>query len=408
MSVTALVCPKCGAPVRVTAAGRSISVVCGNCASTLDAATPELRLLAEGAAALSVPEIPLGTRGTLAGVEWEAIGYLERSADGDGWREYLLFNPWEGYAWLVDSGSFAFGAAILAEPETIERTARIGNQLWQGKRRYDAQVDLALGEFYWRVAVGETVAVAEYMLGSETLSMERGSEGVSWTLLTPQDPGVVETAFGIAPRMPADPPVPGLTSLWPQMLVVATIAFLALTLVDAVFQSSDPVEVAQLEVPINGTVVSQSAGPIDLPRGRNYVVIRAVPVEGQLDNEWLDLDYTLVNRRSQASYPVSAVAERYRGVDADGPWTEGVERPQVSMAAVPGGRYDLIVEATGQRWQSQYRPDTDQPDRKRLVVMLETGGTDASFYWLAALLLFLWPIILLIMNGDKPEQEDEW
>jgi hypothetical protein len=59
----------------------------------LDAVDPEIKLIARHQEAAANLEIPLGTRGTLRGVEWAAIGYLERSENWSGWAEYLLFNP---------------------------------------------------------------------------------------------------------------------------------------------------------------------------------------------------------------------------------------------------------------------------------------------------------------------------
>jgi Domain of unknown function (DUF4178) len=419
MTVTALVCPKCGAPVRVTAAGRSLSVVCGGCGSTLDAATPELRLLQEGAAALAIPEIALGSRAVLAGIEWEVVAYLERSSAGDSWREYLLFNPWEGYAWLVDADGFALGRAILAEPETIERTARLEGVVWQGQRRYEAEVTLALGEFPWRVAVGERVSVAEYRRGSSTLCLERGAQGTSWTMLEPLPVATISAAFGIAERRAPPEPTPPLASLWPHKLAVAMVAFILMWMIDAQFRPTNVLPAADIEVPINGSDISTSI-PIELPPGRHYVVISADPRGAGLDNEWLDLDYTLVDRKTQASYPVSAVAEYYRGVDGEGPWTEGDEHPRTSLSAIPGGSFDLIIEAQGNRWQApgsllsapeqSWLPDLTPPPVRTISISLTAGGTDGNAFFWATLLLFTWPLGLLWWRLETKDQQqrDDW
>lgn len=420
MTVTALVCPKCGAPVRVTAAGRSLSVVCGGCGSTLDAATPELRLLQAGAAALAIPEIALGTRAMLADIEWEVVGYLERDSAGEGWREYLLFNPWEGYAWLVDADGFALGRPILGEPDAseVERMARLDGEVWQGRRRYEAEVTLALGEFPWRVMVGERVSVAEYQRGRSTLCRERGAQGTHWTLLEPMAEARISAAFGIGERPARPVPPPPLASLWPQKLAVAMVAFMLMWLIDARFQPTTPLPAADIDVPINGSDISASV-PIELPPGRNYVVIRADPRGTGLDNEWLDIDYTLVDRRTQASFPVSAVAEYYRGVDGEGPWAEGDEHPRTSLSAIPGGQYDLIVEAKGDRWQAPGTlltapdpyglPDMTPPAVRTISISMVAGGTDGEAFFWASLLLFAWPLCLLFWQMEaKQQQEDEW
>ncbi len=421
MTVAALVCPQCGAPVRVTAAGRSLSVVCGGCGSTLDAATPELRLLQAGAAALAIPEIALGSRAVLADIEWEVVAYLERSSAGDGWREYLLFNPWEGYAWLVDADGFALGRPILAEPDAsdVDRAARLDGAVWKGKRRYEAEVTLALGEFPWRVAVGERVSVAEYRRGSNTLCLERGAQGTSWTLLEPLPAATISAAFGMAERPARPAPNPPLASLWPHKLAVAMIAFILMWMIDARFRPTNVLPAADIKVPINGSDTSTSI-PIELPPGRHYLVISADALGTGLDNEWVDLDYTLVDRQTQASYAVSAVAEYYRGVDGDGQWNEGDEHPRTSLSAIPGGSYDLIVEVRGNRWQGpgslqtapeqSWLPDVTPQPVRTISISLTAGGTDGEAFFWATMLLFGWPLGLLYwhMDNRRQQQEDEW
>src|SRR6476620_2288983 len=117
-AVKALTCPSCGGTVTLRAAGYSVTVACEYCGSILDVATPEVKLITEYQHALEGLAIKLGTRGTLKRVERELFVYLARSEHGTyPWSEYLLFNPYHGYRWLVTDGrGWSFGELLTRTP----------------------------------------------------------------------------------------------------------------------------------------------------------------------------------------------------------------------------------------------------------------------------------------------------
>src|SRR4051812_40679488 len=106
-TVTGLNCPHCGAAIQLRTGELARTVACSSCAAILDAKDPNLRVLQEFKGTLrSTPRIPLGTRGTLKGTEYEVIGYQVRGLNVDGvdyfWREYLLWNPYKGFRYLTE------------------------------------------------------------------------------------------------------------------------------------------------------------------------------------------------------------------------------------------------------------------------------------------------------------------
>src|SRR5947209_6884642 len=81
----ALSCPNCGGPVELRGFAHTLSVVCPQCLSVLDASTPELVILQtfQGKQRMQ-PSIPLGTRGAFGGTPFEVIGFQRRAvADED-------------------------------------------------------------------------------------------------------------------------------------------------------------------------------------------------------------------------------------------------------------------------------------------------------------------------------------
>ena len=88
-----------------------MSAVCGSCGTVIDTATPELQIIeaAEAAVRKLAPILPIGQRGKLFGTDYEIIGCVKRADPWSKWSEYLLFNPWQGFRWLVTfNGHWSF------------------------------------------------------------------------------------------------------------------------------------------------------------------------------------------------------------------------------------------------------------------------------------------------------------
>lgn len=360
----ALSCPACGAPVALHAAGYTVSVVCAHCGSTLDALAPDLALIEKAEAVARKPRIPLGRRGEIGGVSWEAVGYLERRAGGSRWSEYLLFNPYYGYRFLIDDGRcWSLGHLFDGEPRMVGYKQRqLGDaRLDRFEDPYDATVRFVLGEFYWRVTAGETVRVTDYVMPGIMLSMEEAEDEVTWTRIDLLDRGIVEKAFGIPEKKNLiQRPSPHERSPWlPLLMPLWVIAVLAcLALLGLTWLQPPHVDLGgnRLLTRLDMPEQSASVGPFNLPRPYNRVVVRAWG-DG-LDNQWIDADLSLVNEKTQQSYDAYALAEHYSGYDSDGPWSEGSSVTDVVFSHVPQGRYDLVVDYSAHTWSNYTAPSS--------------------------------------------------
>ncbi|TGX53524.1 DUF4178 domain-containing protein [Sphingomonas gei] len=351
----ALTCPSCGGSVALRAAGYTVHVACQYCSSILDVTDPQVKLVTAYNQHLAELEIPLGTRGVLRGVEWEAIGYLQRSEDGDyGWEEYLLFNPYHGYRWLVKvRGGWSMGEALTVTPDWLSYDQLVvnGENYTHFFADGEARVDYVLGEFYWRVAVGERVKTADWVRSGVMLSREENASEVSWTRNAWLAPAEMRKAFAIRPEA-IWPPLPHQPSPWGAWLrtgaKIGALAFAFLLVFALFFGGTSWTAAGSFPVAADGREQSVTLGPIVLPHRYQSVHLRAdVP---QLENGWVDLDYSLVERKTQQVYEAYGAAERYSGTDFDGPWSEGSRKAEVSIASVPVGTYDLVVEYKANRW----------------------------------------------------------
>ncbi len=215
-------CPHCGAALEPRLESTQ-SIVCGQCHSVVDISK------GVGADLASYqqnnggePQIPLGTTGQLAlsggaPKPWQVVGYLERcdvpeSSEDEQtfWREYLLFNQMEGFAFLVDTEEgWSIVRPITGAPSNARRDS-VDYQDKTFKRRwtYTAKVTYVLGEFYWRVRREERALVRdfEWRNGSrlELLSGEQTGNEITWSHGRNLDAAELRRAFSLPEdRMPA-------------------------------------------------------------------------------------------------------------------------------------------------------------------------------------------------------------
>jgi len=214
LSGRSLPCPSCGAPLEPRLASTQ-SITCGQCHAVVDLSQQEdgagLAYYAQHAG--PDPRIALGSPGALAfdagakPVDWQVVGYQERRELGDdepsAWREYLLFNRTEGFAFLVDADA----GWSLVRPLTGAPVETGDTAVWHAKRfalkwDYAAETTRVLGEFYWRLQKGERAEIRDYELRgvgrSELLSREQMAGEVVWSLGRTLDAAEVARAFGPA------------------------------------------------------------------------------------------------------------------------------------------------------------------------------------------------------------------
>jgi len=195
-----LQCPQCGTAVGYLP-GMTPNLVCQNCRSELDAATPAVQVLRAGDAAESYRfTVPLGASANMAGREVQVLGAMRRVDDeGKRWNEYLLFNPRAGFSWLVETDEGWWRAEVMDEwPAAVGAAAvRLDGAAYTHLYDYTARVELALGAFNWKVAAGDTVRVSEYQHGQVRLAGELGPEEFTWSRSTRVAFDQVRAWFGL-------------------------------------------------------------------------------------------------------------------------------------------------------------------------------------------------------------------
>lgn len=394
-------CTGCGAPL-TRRVRTSEAVACASCGAVIDVNDPDLAIISrvEEHAAGARPEIPLGSRGRLAGGEYEVIGYLRRSMrSSDGaryhWAEYLLHDPERGFRWLGEyAGHYTLSKALgSAPPVSNDEQAKVRHlgKTFLHFQAYTATVEYLAGEFFWRVQVGDQNQVDDFVDPPLLLSRERDQKEVTWTLGEYVEPQVLERAFrlasplparhGVAPNQPS-PHQGEATGYWLWFALFAGIA----TMIHVVMRMvSGGTEL------VTQSFLHEGSQPRTEIVSRSFEVAgtRVVPLTVQsragVNNGWVYLDMALVNEKTGDTWRMGREISVYSGYDGGEYWSEGNDHDTARLASVPPGRYHLEIEVEGDRSiprvAGTIRIARDPPDLTNLLIALAL---------LAALPVFMW------------------
>jgi Domain of unknown function (DUF4178) len=400
-SVRGFNCPSCGAAIALRGMAWTQSVACGQCGAVLDANDPNLRVLARFDQRVKVrPLIPLGAKGEWRGATRQVIGFQQRTITVDGvkysWREYLLFNPYHGFRYLTEYDGHwndvvpLPGAPVVAS--AMRPVATYDGHDYKHFQQATAETTFVLGEFPWEVRAGDTVVADDYVAPPFILSRERSEDEATWSRGEYVDGRAIWKAFGLpgAPPSPrgvyANQPSPhagDAASYWKlfgafaAVLVALMVMRLATARDASVFRERylyDPMDTAQAFV----TPV------FELPGGSGNVAIRT---ETDVSNQWLYVEYALINERTGQAWDFSREVSYYSGYDGDGRWSEGSRNDQAKIGPVPGGRYFLRIEPQGGASEVA-RPSDRTPISYAVVVRRDVPSLA---FWLVGLLLLVTP-----------------
>jgi hypothetical protein len=355
-------CPQCGGALELRAPDKTERVGCQFCGAMLDASQGKLKLLqaAEGGP-VKFP-LPIGTKGQLGGVEYIIIGYLRRGVELEGewyyWSEYLLYNGKAGFRWLECSDNHWSFIEPLP-PGSVEfdgSTALYAGKRFRWFQKAEAHVKLVVGEFYWKVAVGEKVLASDFIRPPESLSREVMDYGpdkgeLSWSHGTYLPVVEVEKAFGLKKPLPrpstigpSQPfPYRGLNPYWAffaAVVVLVGLFFLMTCRRTKVFEEN--YVVTPTATADEGRIFF--AGPIKI-RPRQNVEIQATT---DTTNIWLWIDGELVDEKSGVMQGFSLPVEYYAGVEEGEAWSEGSRDACTYLSALPEGEYSLRLEMHGE------------------------------------------------------------
>ncbi len=393
-------CLACGGIVTIKAVGVTISAVCAHCSSIIDVANENYRIIKKANEKIRNTLLELGARGQLFGVEWEVIGYtIKKDSEYTEykWEEYLLYNPYHGFRFLVQSNGHWNFIKVLKKDIPGAGNAnevRLDGKKYQVFLKGQAVVHYVKGEFYWRVQKGDSTSVADYIAPPFLLSTEKNGEEIMVSLGEYLKPGKVASAFKLDKEMPArtgvlsNQPAPYQGAFLKLWIIAGVFMALAYMIQTMTINSADNADVysSQFRVDAADRDKTISTPSFLIPKKSNVLIQSGSPI----DNDWLELHLSLVNEQTNKEYAIVQAMEYYHGQDTDGAWVEGRPYSKTYISSVPSGNYRLLIDAdSGAYFRSGY-VDFNLGIRRDVPAGLN--------YWSTVLMILVYPILVLVIR----------
>ncbi len=349
-------CTNCNGNLDLKAPDAVKRVACPYCGALLDASNGELAFLQLLEKPPYEPILPLGSEGTLHKTKWTVLAFLIRSTNVEGtrypWEEYLLWNQQAGFRWLMNSnGHWTFLTPIAAGDVGLA----VRKATWNGKgfKAYQsvfATTDYVAGECYWQVSVGEMARGSEYVEPPESINSDETDTEVTFTHGVMMTADEVKAAFKLKAPMPVAQGLapaqlnPHKTKLGSQFTWAGiwSVIFIALLIGFSALGDTRQFMRSTFTVPPGVKGGTPEAQQFTEP----FTIDKKVPLEVELDvpglsNEWLAVQFDLVNEDTGEVVSVSPEASYYAGVDDGESWSEGSRNQTKQTAEVDPGKYVL-------------------------------------------------------------------
>ena len=407
VATTALNCPNCAGALELRAPDQAERIWCPYCGAGLDITAGKLKRFGMLKHRVE-PAIPLGSRGTIEGDVYVIAGFMQRAVKFDieyYWTEYLLYNRAKGYRWLVHSDDHWSFVTPLRPGEVTDwssggysaKSVYYENRTYKLFQEATAKVTYVAGEFYWRVAVGESVDTVDYIAPPFGISKEvttQGAQELSYSHARYMHTDEVAQAFNVRdlthPTMvgPMQPFTGArLGKTWMLMLLLLFVAAIGLAVLlpgrTLLEQTIDVAAAPATDgMPSNARMIFTE--PFNLT-GNHNVQVRGT---AGVNNSWLYVEGDLVDEQTGRFQSFELPIEYYHGVDGGESWSEGSQKRSAYLAAPPKGKYTL---ALGVQWQDGQTPPP-------LLVRVREGVFRWPYFILALLGISVLPAIAILRH----------
>ncbi|RYY97778.1 MAG: DUF4178 domain-containing protein [Chitinophagaceae bacterium] len=392
-------CPRCAAQVRIRNFPYAQSGHCDQCDHHLSLSGPGNRFVVNGSNSTTpTPLIPLGSTGTLQGIDYEVLGYARKTEENryrSQWREYVLWNRVEGYAFLSEfDGHWVYLRERIDGPVLLQSGARsfdVDGEPFQLFNRYNFSVDHAQGSFPGDYFDTGMIEVSEYISPPELWSVEFDQRGdVTWFHGRHLESREVGAAFGVNDLLPRQNGVGAVQPLFYidvyKLVAASFVGLLLLLIVHWGIGSTLQDRVLYNEtLYFTGSDTVNAASPeILLQKGSSNVAFK---IYAPVENSWVAVEASLIDKRTGKEYGVEKGVEYYAGYSDGEHWTEGSRTEHAYLTAVPAGTYFLQLRALRESLYNSapsvsVEARYDVPSTRNVVIPF--------------LLLLIWPIVQYI------------
>lgn len=407
-SPLALHCVQCGTENRLYTQHKAQGFCCASC-NTYNEYSAQRNLRQGGHfAKLHKATFKIGTVFHIDAADFVLINYLvkEETAYKTSWTEYTLFHPVEGCRTLSESD----GHYSLLKPSRfynslshVTREAKHPeNGTFQLYSRYKFTIRHADGEFLSDITGKELPACDDYVNPPYILTYERTAHEAWWyegeyvdhkTLKSwLKEPVILPRPEGVAPSQPFAYSMSRPKLLW---MTVFAIALLLVTqmILSAFVTTPKTVSSERHTAADNAAEKTYISQPFEITANHCATDFN---INCDLDNNWLETDFTLVNETTGDQYYFSGVVEFYSGYDDGEAWSEGSRSTTLTVGNLAKGRYHYNLTTTS---------DSTKPVRSVNVTVIENVALALNF-WLAILCLLIFPLYIYLRR--KNWERKQW
>src|SRR5688572_10127459 len=199
-------CPKCSRELLLYTHAQARNIVCEACERLFEIREKGLLTAKHFEKEKTEYLIPIGTKGRINEIPYQVVGFIlyQEQNSSARWREYLLFNPVSGYAFLSEyNGHWNYFHFIsdCSNGLTYYKSINYEGQIFNVFHKYHAKVIYAAGEFFWNITTGNP-QYSEFIAPPYIITRILSNKEVSWLLGKYQEPEIIKEAFGIEKPMP--------------------------------------------------------------------------------------------------------------------------------------------------------------------------------------------------------------
>lgn len=406
-----LKCRECATDIRVKTYPLSNSCTCGSCGTYY--AIEKRSLVRKKANKRNHDDqlLAIGAKGELRGIRYEVIGYVEKEENNQyqsRWREYVLYNVQEGFAFLSEfDGHWIFVKETVECPVVLnEETESLtfNNEPFQLYNSYTYSIRDASGEFPYNIFDNNSTKVKEYISPPEMWIREKDAkEGIAWFFGQHITIGEIKSAFdmqGAAPYRQGIGAVQPVNYINTYKLAVLCIAgILGLLIIHwALMLNKENRTITEQVAYFNDSTntVKITTEKFHLDKWRSNLTFE---VFAPVNNSWFELSSSLVNTKTGTEYSMEKGVEYYYGYSDGENWTEGSKDATGYITNIPAGDYILTMEGL--------RETTYVSKLENFTVKVIYDAPGYRNFWYAALLFLIWPVVNYFRSNAKEKKRWE-
>jgi|694.fasta_scaffold09268_5 hypothetical protein len=348
------------------------------------------------------PHLPIGAKGRIEGTIYEVMGFMvKREKYSYKWREYVLFNPYKGVAYLSEfDGHWNFIKPFSGSPIDSglkDLTFFNGEIQYRLYQKYNPRVLYAEGEFLSdEVYIAEDSRVQEYIAPPYLFINQASDYKDEWmkgyyiessvvaeSFKLPKEKIPIKTGFGYTQ--------PIIHSFTEATLIKALIGIVLLMIALQLLSTSESRKKVFSHTYNKNQLTEQKMFSTEgfLLEGTKSLQIE---MDAPISNDWFYASFTLVNETTGTEYEFSKEIEYYHGVDDGESWSEGSTQGDAFLSRIPEGRYHINIYPEFSFYGEYFN------------INVYRNEPIYSNFFIALLVLALFPIFYFVRKHYKEQQ----